>query len=176
MHSATFRCPGNNIHLEVDDWLLESKIISGYVPTCARLYSWELYSAAPVGDQVTSTMSTYPTPSHYPDTELTSPFPSLIMPSTRLASTEYQLLSYWFDSTRNWFPILQPARLELHRFGHRAELGGSGRRVVASNVIGGHAWSLPAPWDQLQGQSCMTTHDLRYNDMHSSIMSWRLLS
>ena len=43
------------------------------VPTsCDSAHSWRLHSAATLEDQVTSTMTT---PSHYPDTETTSPWP-----------------------------------------------------------------------------------------------------
>ena len=37
--------------------------------------------------------------SHYPDTEPTSPYHILIMPSTWLRSDKYQFKSHWFDST-----------------------------------------------------------------------------
>ena len=56
-------------------WLLEfyalatSKVILGQVMTCASVHSWRLYSAAPLGDQATSTMTWYPTQPQYPDTE-----------------------------------------------------------------------------------------------------------
>ena len=47
----------------VGRWMLEvyilatSKVISGRVPTCDSAHSWRIYSAAPLGDQVTSTMT-----------------------------------------------------------------------------------------------------------------------
>ena len=41
--------------------LAKSKAISGYVPTCGSVYSWRLYSAAPLGDGAISTMTRYPT-------------------------------------------------------------------------------------------------------------------
>ena len=47
------------------------------------------YSAAPLGDQVTSTMTWYPTQSHYPDTDLTSLCPNLIMPNAWLGNDGY---------------------------------------------------------------------------------------
>ena len=65
-------------------------LISGWVPICGSAHSWWLYSAAPQGDQAVSTMTQCPTQSHYPGTELTSPCPSLIIPSTYLGSDKYQ--------------------------------------------------------------------------------------
>ena len=49
-------------------------------------------------------MTQYPTQSHYPDTEVTNPFPILLMPSARLGSDKYQFESNWFDSTGNRTP------------------------------------------------------------------------
>ena len=59
------------IHLDtrggiVVSWLLGfyvlaiSKVISEQVPTCDSLHSWRLTSAAPLGDQATSTMISHP--------------------------------------------------------------------------------------------------------------------
>ena len=53
--------------------LATSVVISGRVQTCDSAHSWQLYSAALLRDQATSTMTWYPTQSHYPDTQLTSP-------------------------------------------------------------------------------------------------------
>ena len=58
------------------------EVISGQVFTCDSAHSWRLYGASPVGNQTVSTRIWYPTQSHYPDTEPTSPW-----------------TSYWFDST-----------------------------------------------------------------------------
>ena len=77
-----------------------SEVIAGWVPTCDSVHSSWVYSAVPLGDQAISTMAWYPTQSHYPDTEPTSLFPNLIMPSIGLWSHKYQFLSHWFDSTR----------------------------------------------------------------------------
>ena len=41
--------------------LATSKVISGRVSTCDSVHSWQLYSAAWLGDQATSTMTWYPT-------------------------------------------------------------------------------------------------------------------
>ena len=59
--------------------LATSEVISGWVLTCDNPHSWRLYSAASLGNQATSTMTCYPTQSHYADTEPTSPCPILIM-------------------------------------------------------------------------------------------------
>ena len=53
----------------------------------------------PLGGQVIGTMP-YLTQSHYPDTELTSPCPILVMLSTRVGRNRYlNVVSQWFDST-----------------------------------------------------------------------------
>ena len=69
-----------------------SKVISGWAPTFDSLLSWRLHSAAPLGSHAVSTMTWYPTQSHYPDTEQISPCPILIMPSTWLGSDMYQFV------------------------------------------------------------------------------------
>ena len=74
--------------------------VGQWVPTCDSAHSRWLYSAASLEHQAVSSMVCYPTQSHYPDTEPTSPCPILIMPSTRLGSDKYQLYSHCFDSTR----------------------------------------------------------------------------
>ena len=79
--------------------LATSKIITGWAPTCGSVHSWWLYSAAPLGNQVTSTMTWYLTQSYYPDTKPTSPFHILIMSSALLGSNKYQFLGHWFDLT-----------------------------------------------------------------------------
>ena len=68
------------IHLPLI-WLLfyvlaTCKVISAQVLTCNSAHSWQLYSAAPLGDQATNTMTWYPKQSHYPDAEPTSPWHS----------------------------------------------------------------------------------------------------
>ena len=59
-----------------------------------------IYSAASLEHQATGTMTYYPTQSHYPAIEKTSPCPIIILPGARLGSDKYQFKSYWFDSTR----------------------------------------------------------------------------
>ena len=49
-------------------------------------------------------MTQYPTKSHYPDNELTSLCPILLMPSTRLGSRSTYFISHWFHSTWNRTP------------------------------------------------------------------------
>ena len=78
-----------------------SKCISWRTPTCDNAHSWQRYSAAPLGNQCTSsTMIWYPTQQHFPDIQLTSPSPILIMLSAWLGSNKYLFLSHWLDSTR----------------------------------------------------------------------------
>ena len=62
-----------------------------WVPTCDSEHSWRLHSAASPEHQSAGTMSCYLTWSHYPDTEPTSPYPILIMSSTRLGSRDLQI-------------------------------------------------------------------------------------
>ena len=66
-----------------------------------------LYSAPSLGHQAVSTMTWYPTQSHYPDTEPTSPCSILIMPSTLLGNLKYKLFSPWFVR-----PVFEPMRSE----------------------------------------------------------------
>ena len=73
------------------------KVISGQVSTYGSVHLWQLYKGGPLENQVTGTMTCYPTQSHYPDTELTSPCPILIMPRARLENDKYQ-----FDKSLIW--------------------------------------------------------------------------
>ena len=70
--------------------LATSKVISKWELTCNSAHSWRLYSAAPLGNQAASTVTQFPTQSHYPNTEPTSPCLLLIMLSTQLRSNKYQ--------------------------------------------------------------------------------------
>ena len=70
--------------------LATSKVISGWVPTCDSGHSWWLHSAAPLRNQAVSTMTWYPTQSHYPDTEPTHPCTIIMMMCTWLGSDKYQ--------------------------------------------------------------------------------------
>ena len=64
-------------------YVLETpKVIAGWVQTCDNVHSFRLSNAAPLGNQAASTMTRCPTQSHYPDTEPTSPCPTLIMLNT----------------------------------------------------------------------------------------------
>ena len=71
-------------------------------------HSWRLYSAAPLGNKVISTMTWYPIQSNYPDTEPTSPSPTLKMPRTWLGSDKYQFVRH-FSLKGRW---------TLSAFGH----------------------------------------------------------
>ena len=52
--------------------LATSTVISGCTPICDNTHSLRLYSAALLGDHAASTVTLYPTQSHYPDTILIS--------------------------------------------------------------------------------------------------------
>ena len=80
--------------IELVDWLLEFKSLQHL-----RLYQarYRLVTArnpsdftAPLGNQPDSTMTRYLKQSRYPDTEPTSPFPTLIMLCARLESDMQQ--------------------------------------------------------------------------------------
>ena len=60
------------------------------------------------GNQATNTMTQYSNQSHYPDTELTSPCPILLMLSARIWSDKYPFLSDWFRA----LPTRPPRPLE----------------------------------------------------------------
>ena len=60
------------------------------VPTCERTYSWRFYSAAHWRNHTHTAMTQFQIESHYPDTELTSPCCSLLMPSSRLGTDKYK--------------------------------------------------------------------------------------
>ena len=78
---------------------------------------WWIYSATPLGNQATSTMTWYPLQSHYSDTELISRCPILLMLCARLGNDKYQFLSHQFDSTRKRTPDLLHVMTILYRFG-----------------------------------------------------------
>ena len=67
------------------------KIVSGQLATCYSAQSWGFYNVALLGNLATNTVMQYPTHSHYPGTELSSPCPVLFMPSARLGNDKYQL-------------------------------------------------------------------------------------
>ena len=79
--------------------LATSNVISGWIPTCDSAHSRRLYSAVPLGRPAVSTMTCYSTQSHYPETNPTSPYPILIMPSAWLEINKYNFLSHCFDCT-----------------------------------------------------------------------------
>ena len=79
-------------HLFVGSYVLATHmVISGWVPTCDSARSLRCYSVASLTDQATGIMTRFPMQSRYPDTELTSPWPILVMPSTKLVSDKYRL-------------------------------------------------------------------------------------
>ena len=79
--------------------LATSKVVLRWGPICDSAHSWWRYGASSLGNQATSTMTWYPAQSHNHDTELTSPWPILIMPSTWLTSDKYQFYKalVWLD-------------------------------------------------------------------------------
>ena len=56
----------------------------------------------PLANQITGTITQYPSQSHYRDTELTSPSPILLMPSTQLGSNKHQFYMSLFGL--DWEP------------------------------------------------------------------------
>ena len=72
--------------------LATSAGISRWAPTCDSAHSWQIHSAANaiLGNQATGTMTQYPTQSQYPDTELPSPCPMLLMSSARLGYEKFK--------------------------------------------------------------------------------------
>ena len=84
--------------------LTTSKVTSVWVPACGSAHSWQLYSAASLGNQAISTMTWYPTQSHYP--EPNSPCPILITLSTWLGSDNYHFISPLFDFSMGSSPRL----------------------------------------------------------------------
>ena len=103
-------------------WLLEfyvlvtSKVISRRVLNYDSVISWQLYNAAPLGNQPAGIITQYPTQSHYLDTELTNSFPILLIPNT---SDSIDFISQRFDSTWNWTCDLLHKRPMLYWFGHQ---------------------------------------------------------
>ena len=85
-----------NINSSREYVLAISKVISGRVLTSDSAHSWQLYSAAPLWNQATSTMIRYPTQLHYPDTEPSSPCPWLIL----------IMLSTWLESPSINFKVI----------------------------------------------------------------------
>ena len=99
-HSFSFQDTNHKENCCVQPEPSDSKVISGWAPTCDSAHSWQLYSVAPLGDQSTGTMTWYPTQLHYPDTRPTSPCPIPIMLSNWLGSQIYTFLSHWLNLTR----------------------------------------------------------------------------
>ena len=64
--------------------------VGGWAPTCNSAHSWQLHRTVSLEHQVAGTITCYPTQSHYPDIEPTSPFSILIMLNARIGSDRYQ--------------------------------------------------------------------------------------
>ena len=86
--------------------------LSWRVPTCGSAHSWWLYSAAPLGNQAACTITQYPTQLHYPNIELTNPFPVLLIPSATLGSDKYQfdVIGLTWPGTEFWISCTQGKR------------------------------------------------------------------
>ena len=86
--------------------LTTTTVLSRWVPTCASAYSWRLYiySVASLAHQATSTMTWYPTQSHYPDTEPTSLCPYHNNAERQARNWQISILksSVWLGSSRVW--------------------------------------------------------------------------
>ena len=118
--------------LTSQDLVLWNKVLA-----CDSAHSWQLYGAAPLGHQVTSTMTWYHTQSHYPDTEITSPRPTLINNAERQArERQVSILKplVWLDQglslqgpdltlRGSGSPISQIGGWTLYSFGHPDWLG-----------------------------------------------------
>ena len=74
-----------------------------------------LLYCCPLRNQAVSTMTWYPTQSHYPDIEPTSPCPILILPSTCLGSDRYQFYTSLVYLDLGFEPTMSHT---CDRFGH----------------------------------------------------------
>ena len=77
-----------------------------------------IMTLVPLEDKTASTIIRYPTEAHYPDTVQTSLGPILLMLSTRLGSTNINVVSHWFNSTGIQSPDLPYRKLALSGVGH----------------------------------------------------------
>ena len=93
-----------------------SKVIWGWVPTCDSSHSWQLHSAVPLDNRAAGAMTQYPTQSHYPDIEQTSPCLILLMLNMCLGSDKYQFDKslVWVDREPNsWAPTREACTLPI---------------------------------------------------------------
>ena len=134
-----------------------SKVISGWVPTHDSVYSWQLYIAISLGHEAAGTMTCYPTQSHFPDTESTSPCPILIIPSARLGATSRNLnvigLTHHSsnpqgpDLTREvLIPRFSAWKRTLYSFGQPIWLGSLGSVMVCTLPGIQEMWVLSLLW------------------------------
>ena len=91
-------------------------VISGRVLTYGNAHSWWLYIVALLKGHAIASVTRFPIWSHYPDAELTSTFPILVMPNVMLGSDIFlfdkSLVSLNWTRTPN-LPVV------LYRFDHR---------------------------------------------------------
>ena len=103
------------------------------VLTCDSAHSCQVYSADPLGNQANGTW--YPTKSHYPDIEATSPCPILIKPSTWQGNDKYKFESHWLDST-----MVQTHEVWIAR---SSKLVWFYRRYASRAIIASHVFFFP---------------------------------
>ena len=75
--------------------LTTSKVISRWA-LIVHTHGDFIVKAAPLENQAIGTMNQYPTQSHYPATELTSPCPLLLVPEPDQEATSMNFISHWF--------------------------------------------------------------------------------
>ena len=68
---------------------------------CDSAHPWRRFKAAPLEYQATGVMIQYPTLSHYPDTELTSPYPNNTRYHARCDKYQIIKLLVWLDPDSN---------------------------------------------------------------------------
>ena len=93
-------CPGN---------------IYGHITMVTTMWQFT-FSAARLRHHATGIMTQYRTQSHYPDSEHTSSFPVILIPSASLGSNKYQFDKS--DLTGNRVTDLPHTRPAIYQFGH----------------------------------------------------------
>ena len=77
---------------DINGWLLEFYVLRSYQDGYRLVTVHNHGYFIVLGDQAVGAMAQYPTQSHYPDTELTSPCPILLMMCARLGSGKSQFV------------------------------------------------------------------------------------
>ena len=86
-----FLCCSFMSYQHLRSWQGECQLVTWHTPG-------DLFSAAPLRDQVASTMTQHRTKSYYFDIVRTSPWPILLIPNIRLGSYKYEFDKSPFDS------------------------------------------------------------------------------